>query len=881
MRALVLCSALLASSLFGFSQVTFEGTPAFYSFLHQTPPTPFDGNGTLGNIYNNTACGLDYVSGFVKTGLRNPVGGTAQPAAIVISGIPGSATVIKAYLWTGGPSNGLNVTATLTNPLSQTNNFTMTQIGQGPDACWAYAGTYHHRADVTSAISGNGTYFVSGLPTNPPTVGVDMNGATLLIIYSDPSQLFQGTLIINDGCIVAMGGTSTQTLTGFNLCMNSLSGKVFSIVSDLQMNGSQLLMNNTNAPFTWNWWNFIETTTNFTQNQTNSAFSVLAGGDCYSWVNAGLYFRTNCIACCQPTFSLASATTPNSCNSNGTATATIIGGTPPYAYQWNTIPAQTNATATGLGAGIYNCYVTDANGCASIIDTVINSGVNVTISNVFPSCTGQGTATANVTGGTSPYTYAWNTVPVQTNANATGLNPGTYTVTVTDNGGCMATASITLTTATPSGTTTVQNTACGPNGQATVVASGGSPPYTYSWTTVPVQTNANATGLTAGSYTVTITDSNGCTGTVAATITNSPQVLTITASPNPIGCMGSSQLNVSSNYPSPTYNWSPASSLSCTTCPNPVATPSVSTSYLVTSTTACGTANGSIIINVGGGNFFVENICEVTVDTAINKHMVIWERTAPMQVTFYRVFKETTTPNQYTIIGSQPKLAFTTFTDLNSNPFLAADRYKLATQDTCGFQSIFSVHHRTIHLTVTNGVNNSWNLIWNAYEGFAVPGYDVYRGTNNNNMTLIASLSSTTFNYNDATPPLGAIQYLIVASNPSPCNPSLRLADPFEIQAYNSTNSNVVQVITQGWGEENINPGFVIFQGPESGSFTIIVPQELRDVELEITNMLGQKISTQLVQNGVSFIHVGAANGMYVMRFKGTFGKFSHKVIKE
>ena len=124
-------------------------------------------------------------------------------------------------------------------------------------------------------------------------------------------------------------------------------------------------------------------------------------------------------------------------DATGTATAAPVGGTSPYTYSWNTTPVQTGATATGLAAGTYIVTVTDANLCSiqkTVIITQPAAALSAATSQVDVKCFGDatGTATAAPVGGTSPYTYSWNTTPVQTGATATGLAAGTYIVTVTD-----------------------------------------------------------------------------------------------------------------------------------------------------------------------------------------------------------------------------------------------------------------------------------------------------------------------------------------------------------------------------------------------------------------------------------------------------------------
>lgn len=212
--------------------------------------------------------------------------------------------------------------------------------------------------------------------------------------------------------------------------------------------------------------------------------------------------------------------------SDGFATAIVTGGTPPYTYLWNDPLAQTTQTATGLTAGTYTVTVTDANGCTTdetitLTDPGTELAVYIVIDNNV-SCYGMsdGQATAVVTGGMLPYTYLWNDPLAQTTATASNLAPGTYTVTVTDSEGTIVTTQITITE--PSQLALFVGgsnpTAVGAaDGEATANASGGTPPYTYLWDDPLAQTTQTATGLTAGTYTVIVTDANGCT--IQSTIT--------------------------------------------------------------------------------------------------------------------------------------------------------------------------------------------------------------------------------------------------------------------------------------------------------------------------------------------------------------------------
>lgn len=218
----------------------------------------------------------------------------------------------------------------------------------------------------------------------------------------------------------------------------------------------------------------------------------------------------------------ATTTQVNSnCGANGSATVNPSGGTGSYTYAWNTVPAQNTQTATGLPAGNYIVTVTSGACTATNSVTISNTGsVTVPTSVVNSNCGSNGSATANPSGGTGSYTYAWGTVPAQNTQTASGLPAGTYTVTVTS-GSCSQTASASVI---DNGSISLSSSAIDDNcnsgtGSATVTASGGTGTYVYLWNTVPSQNTATANGLTSGSYTVTVT-SGSCTATITVQVNN-------------------------------------------------------------------------------------------------------------------------------------------------------------------------------------------------------------------------------------------------------------------------------------------------------------------------------------------------------------------------
>ncbi|MBK8566619.1 MAG: T9SS type A sorting domain-containing protein [Saprospiraceae bacterium] len=219
--------------------------------------------------------------------------------------------------------------------------------------------------------------------------------------------------------------------------------------------------------------------------------------------------------------------------SDGSIDLTATGGTIPYTYAWSG-NAGTDQDPANLAAGSYTVTVTDANGCTTTASTLVLNGaqVLVAVNSTDESCNGADNGTAFVTntnGGTSPYSYRWNTIPIQTLPFATNLSPGSYTVTATDLNGCTATAAATVNAGPAIGVTLAatdvicfgQNT-----GAASVFSTtNGGGNLTYLWSPGGA-TTSTISNLLAGTYTVTVSNSQGCSGTASALVADGPQIFT-------------------------------------------------------------------------------------------------------------------------------------------------------------------------------------------------------------------------------------------------------------------------------------------------------------------------------------------------------------------
>ncbi|MDW8418003.1 MAG: gliding motility-associated C-terminal domain-containing protein [Chitinophagales bacterium] len=269
--------------------------------------------------------------------------------------------------------------------------------------------------------------------------------------------------------------------------------------------------------------------------QSSLAYSICQAGDYYLVVDG----KT---ASDQGTFTLTITENPNfvfgvtlnktdvSCagGSDGQITAVVQGGTPPFTYTWNP-STLSGSQVSGLSAGAYSITVTDSKGCQASASTQINvpAPLTVTTTGNPVTCGGacDGSATANPLGGTSPYNYAWNSLPPQQLQTATYLCPGNYIVTVTDNKGCTASATVNV----PNTITiniqldSLKNVRCygAANGAIYLTSTGGQQPFTFAWSNGGVTTEDNL-NLGPGTYTITVTDQIGCTAGATYTITEPP-----------------------------------------------------------------------------------------------------------------------------------------------------------------------------------------------------------------------------------------------------------------------------------------------------------------------------------------------------------------------
>jgi gliding motility-associated-like protein len=252
---------------------------------------------------------------------------------------------------------------------------------------------------------------------------------------------------------------------------------------------------------------------------------------------------------------------------NGSIDLTVNGGVTPYSFLWSN--NDTNEDPGGLIPGAYIVTITDANGCTTVFGTTVTTPSALTISGTGADvdCFGASTGSTDITvgGGSLPYTYLWDDPQNQTDEDAQNLPAGDYTVVVTDAQGCTISTQISISEPPPFLATELIATgvSCngGDDGSIIIDVTGGTIPYvSYEWdnTTQEVPDPEN---LSAGSYTLTVTDANGCTAVSEAIIIDEPAPMVLTTTTVATACNGSSDgsidltVEVGTGTAPYTYSW--------------------------------------------------------------------------------------------------------------------------------------------------------------------------------------------------------------------------------------------------------------------------------------------------------------------------------------
>ncbi len=468
----------------------------------------------------------------------------------------GTASVsgLTAGTWTCTVTDGNACTATRTFSITQPPAIAVSIASQTNTTC---NGGTNGAASVT-ASGGVGILAYDWMPGNPTGDGTN-----------SISGIFANTWTCNvsdeNGCTASQAITITQPPA-----ISVLTSSISPPSCNGGNNGSaSVSASGGTGSLSYNW-----TPGNPTGDGTTSVSGLTAGSWTCTATDGSGCTGARTINLTQPTaISVAAVSQTNvSCNgsSNGSASASASGGTGTLSFNW-TPYGGTASTATGLTAGTYTCTVTDANLCSASRTFIITQPTAIVVNavsqtNVSCNAGNNGAATISASGGTGAYTYNW-TPFGGTGITASALIAGTYTCTVTDANACSAIRTFTITqpTAIVVNAVSQTNVSCnaGNNGAATIAASGGTGSFTYNWTpgNPTGDGTASVTGLTAGSWTCTVTDANACSASRIITITQPTPIAVVAFSQTNVSCNagnnGAATISASGGTGALTYNWTP------------------------------------------------------------------------------------------------------------------------------------------------------------------------------------------------------------------------------------------------------------------------------------------------------------------------------------
>ena len=523
------------------------------------PAGPLSAEATLTNINcKNAATGQISLNVF---------GGTSSPAytyAWVGAGTFSATTKDISSLAAGT----YTVTISDGNSCPYTNSYTITQP----------AGVLSATAALTNINCFGGTTGIVNLTTS---------GGSTPYTYSW-SKVADGTFSETTEDLANLSaGTYTVTITDSKSCVLSPAGFVITqptaalsiptpsttnVICFGESNGAITLnVTGGTSTYTYAWSNGA--TTNALTNLSAGTFNVTVT-DNNACTATGSYTIT------QPTVLALTTVAQNNnlCNGNaaGNIDITITGGTTPYTYAWTKTGdgtySNTSQDISSLAIGDYKVAVTDINGCSLNQNYTITQpaviAVTATVINNNCNASSNGSITTNVTGGTGSYTYSWSNG--ETTSAISNLVAGNYSVTITDVNNCTSVQSFTITEPTALATPTATSTNLTCNGSAdgaiSLTMSGGVSPYTYAWTGLSGSfsaTSKDISSLAAGSYSVTVTDANGCTTSLTPSAITESAAISASPSSTNISCFGQTNATITINSTGGTgtltYLWNDAS----------------------------------------------------------------------------------------------------------------------------------------------------------------------------------------------------------------------------------------------------------------------------------------------------------------------------------
>ncbi len=373
-------------------------------------------------------------------------------------------------------------------------------------------------------------------------------------------------------------------------------------------------------------------------------------------------------------------------------------------------------------------------------------------------------------------------------------------------------------------------------------------------------------------YSISATSTDGCSASKNVNVNVLP--LTISGSSTKISCGNSTVLHAYTNYTGSgllKYLWEPIENLDSPNTESPIAKPAHNTTYNVTVTTNNGcVSTNDFVVSVDKIDI-TPAICSVSLDS-MNKNVVMWNKPLTSAVDSFYIYRETEVTNMYTKIGAVSYNKNSIFIDNNSNPNIQSNKYAISIYDKCNFETALSLPHKTMHLSINQGTGNTWNLIWEGYEGIEVSTYRIYRGSDPKNLTLIGSSPASNTQYSDFTAPAGYVYYQIEILSTNECSP------------YKSATSIRSNIATNNpLSVDNVSASdFNIYPNPATDHLIVETNPGTSESTIQILNLNGQELVKQIVQTKKIKIDIrDLPGGMYIVKLTSDKAIEVRKFIKK
>jgi hypothetical protein len=265
-------------------------------------------------------------------------------------------------------------------------------------------------------------------------------------------------------------------------------------------------------------------------------------------------------------------------------------------------------------------------------------------------------------------------------------------------------------------------------------------------------------------------------------------------------------------------------------------------------------------------------ICMVTVDSLSGFNTVVWEKPASDLIDYFLVYREGDEANVYEVIDTVSFDSLSVTIDPNSNPAIRPYRYKLGYIDTLARVFPPSDFHQTIHLTISQGVGNTWNLLWTPYAGFDYSSFRILRSSDGEPYQQIATVSASFSSYTDFNAPPGEVAYIVEVISPTGCNPANRDGE------YASVYSNVASNSLVSVLEKN-DLNFSIYPIPADKQFHVSFGENISGlVTLTINDLTGREFYSETIRDVLpghiqTIRNPGFVEGIYLLQV--TSGEYS------